>query len=51
MGSNGSQQEAIRMEKTLPKLEEATILMYLILQCVSVGVGQQAVERLTCCRV
>jgi hypothetical protein len=31
MGWKGSQAAAIRTEKTLPKLDDATILMYLIL--------------------
>jgi uncharacterized membrane protein SirB2 len=35
MGLKGSQHEAIRMLKTLPKLEDATILMYLMLLDVS----------------
>lgn len=41
MGSKGSQQEAIRMENTLPKFDEATILIYLILQCVRIGDGEK----------
>jgi len=37
MGLKGSQHEAIRMLKTLPKLEDATILMYLMLCDVSLA--------------
>ena len=37
MGLKGSQHEAIRMLKALPKLEDATILMYLMLCDVSLA--------------
>src|SRR5271168_3891474 len=37
MGLKGSQHDAIRMLKTLPKLEDATILMYLMLLDVSLA--------------
>lgn len=54
MGEKGSQQEAMRMEKTLPKLEEATILMYLMLVAEINRLWElSGMEqgRLTCCRV
>jgi hypothetical protein len=49
IGSKGNQELAIRILKTLPKLEEATILMYLMPGKISSGRHRMRIRILTCC--